>query len=129
MPKVTLQFTHLVQDSQDYGSDDEHMVSRAFFDVGCAGRTVASHADVKLVVGGDYASDPLEVGRPAGYQGPFDHAKFSDAVSQYVRRAVGPEAIGIRLGPGARNVRMRNNTFQCPWTVSFDVAEGDPAGW
>lgn len=31
--KAQITFKRLVQDSQDYGSDDEHMVSRAFFDM------------------------------------------------------------------------------------------------
>ena len=33
MSKATVNFHRCIQDSQDYGSNDEHMVSRVFFDL------------------------------------------------------------------------------------------------
>jgi len=33
MVKSKLVFTQVIQDSQDFGGDDEHMVSRVFFNV------------------------------------------------------------------------------------------------
>jgi hypothetical protein len=124
---MVLRFSQLIQDSQAYGSDDEHMVSRVFLDVVFAGKTTSCHADVRLAAGGDYLTDPLEVGPPAEYRGPIDSAKFSDAVIEYVRRTVGPAAREIRLAPAIRGIRMRNNSFRSPWEVSFAVTEAPPA--
>ncbi len=123
MPKLTLRFSRMILDSQDFGSDDEHMVSRVFFSVaGPDGKPVGDfHADVKLVVGGSYETDPLEVGPPIGYQGPWDQERFREAVTAYVRRCVGSSGTGIRLGPGAKGIRMRNNTFAFPFEAAIDA--------
>jgi hypothetical protein len=129
MATLTGAFTRFVQDSQEYGSNDEHMVSRVFFDLLVDGKPRGSfHADVKLVVGGSFETDALEVGRPAGYRGPFDQARFADAVTRYIRGLVGSGGRGIRLGPGVSNIRMRNNTFAMPAPFSFE-ASSDSAGW
>ncbi len=121
MSKMTLRFSQMIQDSQEYGSNDEHMVSRVFFDVVYEGKTTPANVDVKLVVGGSFLRDALEVGPPVGYEGKFDHVASSDAVTKYVRAAVGPTAHGIHLGPGVTNVRMYSNRFRFPMEVSFEV--------
>ncbi len=129
MATLTGRFTKFVQDSQEYGSNDEQMVSRVFFDLLVDGQPRGSFlADVKLVVGGSFETDALEVGRPSGYRGPFDHARFAEAVTKYVRGLVGSGGSGIRLGPGAKNIRMRNNTFVKPAPFSFEVSN-DSAAW
>jgi hypothetical protein len=118
-----------VQDSQEYGSNNEEMVSRVFFDLLVDGEPKGSfHADVKLVVGGSYETDSLEVGRPAGYRGPFDHGRFAELVTKYIRQLVGSAGRGIRLGPGAQNIRMTNNTFVAPASFTFEASR-DSAGW
>ncbi len=129
MATVTVNISKFVQDKQEYGSDDETMVSRVFFDLLVDGQPKGSfHADVKLVVGGSYETDALEVSRPAGYRGPLNHARFAEEVTTYIRRLVGSGGRGIRLGPGARNVRMRNNTFVAPASFTFE-ASSDSVGW
>src|SRR5262245_27648532 len=52
----------------------------------------------------------LELARPDTYKGPFDYNTLSNAVNQYYKAAVGPEAAGIRIAPGATNITMNNNT-------------------
>lgn len=72
--RATLTFTGCIQDSQEYGSNDEYMVSRVLFDL-----TVETNAhprlyvDIKQVVGSNYESGAIEVGRPVGYSGPFNY--------------------------------------------------------
>jgi len=39
MPPARIVFSELIQDSQDYGSDDEYMVSRVFFVLEFEGET------------------------------------------------------------------------------------------
>jgi hypothetical protein len=123
MPRLTVFFTKMVQNSQEAGTTDEHAVSRVHFVIDVDGKQSGPfHADVKLVVGGKYESDPLEVAAPVGYPrgAPFNQAKFADAVTAYIRKCVGSSAQGIRIGPGS-SVKMLNNTFAFKDQASFDV--------
>ena len=80
---ITGEFVSCVQGSQEYGSTDQHMVSRVFFWLAVGGRRHDNlHVDVKQVAGGDYEKDPLEVSRPYGYDGPFNYEAFRDEVEK-----------------------------------------------
>ena len=130
MAKLKLLFIKIIQDSQEYGSDNQHMVSRVFFDIELKGViTRGLYADVKQPVGADFERDPLEVSFPRGYRGPIDYAKFRAEVEEYYRESIGSRGTGIRIGGGA-NIRMMNNTFIRPKIVEFDINEGgEPSGW
>ncbi|HEX7708374.1 MAG TPA: hypothetical protein VF701_18070 [Thermoanaerobaculia bacterium] len=127
MEQARITFTKLIQDSQDLGSDDDHMISRVFFDLEYRGKTYSGlHVDLKQSVGGNIESDPLEVGKVGGYSGPGNYVAFRDAVEQYFRSLVGSGGHGIRI-TGGTNIRMRNNTFNQRMVVEFPVtAQG---GW
>ena len=131
MPTARVVFNKCIQDSQDYGSDDEHMVSRIFFTIELGGRRYDGlHVDVKQTVGSSYENGPIEVGSPkgAGYNGPFNHEAFRAAVEKYYRGLVGSTGTAIHIGGGAKNIRMRNNTFQRQEIVEFDVS-GPDVSW
>lgn len=115
-------FLHkLIQDSQDYGSDDEHMVSRVFFDLEIEGtRYEGLYSDIKQPVGSSFESSALEVSSPANFKGPFNYEAFRSIVEEYYRGLVGAGGSGIRISGGS-NIRMRNNTFIQPGTAEFDV--------
>ncbi len=116
---ITLQ--KLIQDSQDYGSNDEHMVSRVFFDMEIEGKKYeALHADIKQSIGGSFETSALEVSNPANYKGPFNYEAFRAIVERYYRSLVGATGSGIRISGGS-NIRMRNNTFVQPVTAEFEV--------
>lgn len=126
--KATVTFTKCVQDSQDYGSDDEHMVSRVFSDLTIDGRPYPGlHSDIKQVVGSNFESGDIEVGRPSGYSGPFNYTAFRDAAERYFRRLVGSAGSDIRISGGS-NIRMRNNTFVQNYMETFDV-DASSGGW
>ena len=127
MPIAIVRFQRLVQDSQDYGSDDEHMVSRVFFALEVDGTVYENlYTDVKQIVGSSFESAPLEVSKPIGYKGPFDHSAFSSAIEQYYRSLVGAGGHGIRI-TGGGNIRLHNNTFIQPGSATFAVnASGGP---
>jgi len=127
MPIATITFQKLIQDSQDYGSNDDHMVSRVFFNLDIDGNLYPDlYADVKQIVGSAIESSPIEVSNPGGYKGPFDHDAFSNAVERYYRSLVGATGSGIRIS-GATNVRMRNNTFFATGVAKFEVkSSGGP---
>lgn len=118
MQTAKITFHKLIQDSQDFGSNDDHMISRAFFSLQIGGTL---HRDlfvsIKQTVGG--ASDHLEVGQPQGYSGPFDHAEFSKAVEKYFHGLVGPKGSGFRIAAGS--VRMKNNTFVSEMTAELII--------
>jgi hypothetical protein len=128
MANALVKFTRLIQDSQDYGSDDEHMVSRAFFDLTIGENTYENlSVDIKQQVGSNFETSPLEISKPNGYNGPFNHQAFQGAVEKYYRSLVGSSGSGIRI-VGATNIRMRNNTFMQEMNTQFSVQK-DGSAW
>jgi hypothetical protein len=127
MNTLRITFWRLIQDSQDFGSDDDHMVSRAFFDLEYAGVIRRDlHVDIKLPVGGDVDKDPLEVGTVQGYSGPVNYGALREAIEEYFRSLVGSRGRGIRI-TGGSNIRMRNNTFDQKAVVELPVTT--QGGW
>lgn len=128
MTNAHITFRRLVQDSQDYGSNDEHMVSRAFFDMQLGDRAYQGlSVDIKQPVGSSFETSPLEISKPNGYNGPFNHHAFREAVEKYYRSLVGSSGSGIRISSGASNIRMRNNTFVQEARAEFKVSKESPA--
>ena len=111
MATAKLFLRKLIQDSQDYGSNDEHMVSRVFFDLEIDGvKQEGLYANIKQPVGSSFESSPLEVSSPSNYKGPFNYEAFRNIVEHYYRSLVGATGSGIHIAGGS-NIRMRNNTF------------------
>ncbi len=128
MAKVKMTFQKFIQDSQEYGSNDEHMVSRVFFNIEVDGENKGEFsADVKQSVGGDYETTPLEVDVPKDYKGPLNYQSFRQAVEDYYRSQVGSSGHGIHIAGGA-NIRMYNNTFIATKIIEFET-EGSDVGW
>lgn len=127
--QATVIFRQCVTDSQEFGSTDEHMVSRVFFDLAIGGKTYTGlYADIKQTVGSDYATADLEVSAPRGYGGPFNHIAFRAAAERFYRMCFGPTAMGVRTMSTGPRVRMRNCSFIIEHIESFDV-EGGAGGW
>ncbi len=125
MSKAKIIFYKCVQDSQDYGSDDEHMVSRVFFNLEIGEETFEGlSANIKQAVGGDYDTGPIEVSQPFGYEGEFNHHAFRDCAEKFYRSCVGSEGTGIRIGKGAHNIRMRNIVHIEEMVCEFEISEG-----
>ena len=112
MPKFKVTFHECIQDSQDYGSDDEHMISRVSFSLEIDGKSVGNFsANLKQVVGSDAESGDIEVSPPNGYDGAFNQDGFSDAARKYFRSLVGATGSAIRIVGSAKNIRMRNGRY------------------
>ena len=123
MPTMTVHFDRCTQDSQDYGSDDQHMVSRVFLRIDCEGRRYTGlHADVKQAVGSDFETEPLEISGPHDYVGSLNYRAFREAVEDYYTSLVGSSGSGIRIAGGG-NIRMRDNTFIMPRSYAIPVAD------
>lgn len=134
MARVKVHFKKVHQDSQDYGSDDQHMISRVYFDVEVAGRIHSGlHVNVKQTVGADFERDPLEVDAPAPdagakpYAGPFNPGAFRREVETYYREQVGRMGRSVHIA-GATSVRMMGNRFVSPKTVEFEATQS-PGPW
>lgn len=127
MATGTVTFTKLLQDSQDLGSDDEHMVSRAYCMVDAEGQQYETYMDIKQPVGGNFEADELEVSLPAEYSGPVNYAAMRAAAEEYYRSLVGSSGSGIRV-EGASSVRMRDNTFIQTHAVQVDFSN-EGASW
>lgn len=127
MANGKLTFEKLIQDSQDLGSDDDHMVSRAFCTVEVGGQSTETHLDIKQPVGGSFESDQLEVSLAGDYDGPVNYEAMREAAENYYRSLVGSSGSGINI-QGGSNIRMRNNTFIQRQSFDIDVGSGD-AGW
>jgi hypothetical protein len=125
MAKIVFHVTHCIQDSQNYGTDDEHMVSRVFFSIALDGRPMGDyHADLKQTVGDDYETGAIEVGPPTTesgktYSGPMSHACFSEGAVTYFRSRVGSVGSGIRIAGGSDI--MMDNLFESPFDWECDV--------
>lgn len=111
MPKFTVTFHKWIQDSQEFGSTDEHMVSRVFFSLDVDGKGAGDFtADLKQAVGSEFNDANIEVGPPNGYDAPFDHEGFSRAARNYISGWIGPGGRAIKV-QGSTVLRMRNNTY------------------
>ena len=112
MAKAVVTLYRCIQDSQEYGSDDEHMISRVFFRVNVEkGKETEDVVDIKQTVGSSFETGPLEVYRPRGKaRGPWNHKAFVEAVESYYRGLVGATGQGFRIGPAVQ-LRMHDNCY------------------
>jgi hypothetical protein len=86
--EATLTFTRL-QVEQVLGGKEEYLVARVFFDLTTDQETFNElSANVKQTLGARYADAPLEIGKPIGYSGPFNHEAFGIAANEYYRRII-----------------------------------------
>jgi hypothetical protein len=127
MATATIKFNRCIQDSQEYGSDNEHMISRVFFTLEIGDRRIDLHADIKQAVGSSYEKGLIEVGMPEGHRGPFNYEVFRDVAEIYYRSLVGSGAGVINI-QGGTNIRMENQIFDIEMTVECEVDETS-GGW
>ena len=128
MTKARILFHKCLQNAQEYGSNDEFMVSRVFFSMKFPDKQINDiYTDIKLAVGDQYEGGSIEVGKPQGYSGPLNYSAFRDAVEKYYRELIGSSASGIRISGGS-NIRMYNNWFNIPMTADIEIDETS-GGW
>jgi hypothetical protein len=119
--RVRIKLNKCIQNSQEVGSDDSHMMSRVFFEIVVNGNKKGSfYSDIKQPVGSEYNGEDLEVSVPEGYKGPFDHARFARGIRNYYQRLVGPKGSAISYG-GTKNLVMKNNTIVMAAEFEFEA--------
>ena len=130
--RIRLLFRKCIQDSQEFGSNDEHMMSRVFFLIEVDGAVQGEFfATIQQTVGTSYAEGPInqveaprsiEEGRK--YTGPLDYGEYRAEVESYFRKCV---AQGIRFSGGGKNTRMFHNGFHLTDTAEFTAEESSKA--
>lgn len=135
MAKIKITFHKCMQDSQEYGSNDEHMFSRLFFSIEVTKvenneekveKYDDLYADLKQVIGGKFEKNPIEVSPPylsTGelYSGVMNYQAFRNAAEDYFRGLVGAKASGIHI-EGGSNIRMYNNLLIKEYSVDFQAS-------
>ena len=122
MTTAHITFRRLVQDSRDYGSNDEYMVSRAFFDLKIDDLAFQDlSVDIKQTAGSNFETSLLEISKPNGYSGPFNSQAFRKVVEKYYRSLVGLSGSGIHTSGGASTIRMRNKIYDQEEHAEFMV--------
>ena len=122
---AVLTFHYCRHDSQEYGSDDDHMVSRLFFAAEIAGRKLSDlHVDIKQQVGSTGQHAVIEVGSPTGYEGSWNQSAFVQAATQYYRLCM-RQLFGAN--PNAK-IRMRDCLTSVEWQARFEIPE-ESGGW
>ena len=123
MPEAIIRFSRCIQDSQDYGSDDEHMVSRVFFRLQTDAELFPDlMCDVKQMVGEAFETARLEVGQPIGYHGSLDYTLFRQAVEEYYRSSFGSRGEAIQIEDGS-NIRTMNTLVAQETEVRISYTE------
>ncbi len=125
MSKLELIFSKCIQDSQEYGSTNEHMISRIFFSID--GKEYECNVRQPYGENFSFENDPIEVESPEELKKLINYGQFRDEVENYYRKMVGANANGIRI-QGGTNIRMYSNTFIIPHTATIDKA-GMSGAW
>ena len=108
MKKIEIIFNKVIQDSQEYGSDNEHMISRVFFTFD--GKEFSCNVRQPYGESFSFEKDPIEVDSPEDLKNMINYGEFRDEVEKYFRMAVGSNARGVNID-GGKNIRMKNNTI------------------
>jgi hypothetical protein len=121
MAEVVVRFTACDQNSQEAGTDDEHMVSRLFFSVEVDGKHLGDyHVDLKQTVRSDMVEGLIEVPRPDRIPEPWNQNAFANEARAYFRQ---------RVRRGAKVMTMIENRFEIPKTVRFTATDVATGSW
>lgn len=125
--KANGKFYQWIVDSQDYASDDEHMVSMVSFVLEVNGREYDLKSFVKQTIGSKFEECCIEVCPPDDYNGPFNHGEFSKAVFRYYTSLIGPNGRVMQIENCSDfSLRDVNFRYEMPFTLNINSSEG---GW
>jgi len=120
MASFKLTFRSCIRDSEEFGSNDDQMVSRVFFTLAVDGTVVGDFsADLKQFVPEGGESGQIEVVTPIGFDGSFDTEQFVDAVRDYFDDLVGHHRRKVHIA-GVGYVRARNKRYDVERVFEFD---------
>jgi hypothetical protein len=129
MATLEVTFEGCVQDSEEFGSGPDRMVSRVYFWIRREGSAHGDfradfhnatgyrffrrrvepperytgpmlHVEIVQPVGEDFLTGPIAIGPPSGYSGPFDHPGFARAATEYFRSLMSDAGVMQRREDG-----------------------------
>ena len=110
--RVRVKLKRCIQNSQEAGSNDSHMISRVFHEMVVNGNKQGSfYSDITQPVGSEYVAEDLEVTAPNGHKGAFDQARFAKGIRNYYQRIA-----------GSKSTTMKNSTIVLESEFEFDAA-------
>ena len=117
-------FFKCIHDSQEFGSNDEYMVSRVFFSLENDGIEKSYlFAQIKQPVGSSCNEKYVEVNFPEGITGPFNFNAFSDAAKAYYMRLIGARGCFINVGDSCSRIQTMNKSFHMAHEVEFNISD------
>ena len=124
MARLIIRVKHCLYDATEFGSTEQVIVSRVFYEMSVNGKKRGEFSsDIIHRMGTAPDPESLEVTRPYGYTGPFDHAVFSHKLIAYYQemlsRSVGTSSTRITVTPRRPNHRLIMPT-------EFEVQIADP---
>ena len=124
MPTATVAFRRCIINSPDYGSDEDHVGSRIFFDLAMDDVGFANvYVDVRQCLDEAAEDQPLLVSPLQGYDGPFNALVFQGLVQFYYRHAVGVK--WSMLGMKGISMRLEGWMVEQEMLVEFEVYDED----
>ena len=121
---ATVAFRRCIFNSPEFGSDDDHVGSRVFFDLSVGEEAYANlYVDLRQLVREGAEQEPLLITHPANYSGPFNFPVFQGLVEFYYRHAVGGKW-GMFGLPGV-GMRLENWAVEQEMLVQFEVFDDE----
>jgi len=128
MSKLIIRFKELLQNSHLLGSNAEHMISRAIFDVEYDGEIYKDcSATIKQTVGSKFERNPLEVSNIVGYDGPNDFNKFSYNAEVFYRSMIGGQGSLFNV-QDSNHTLLLDNVFTADRSFEYKVEGSEQAG-
>jgi hypothetical protein len=88
--------------------DESHIDSLIEFDFKIGDQRLRRlSAEVRQRNGTDFQSEPLEVGKIMGYDGPWNYEEFREFCERYYRDVIGSSGMGRNIKRGERNLIER----------------------
>lgn len=114
MSTVHVHVTKCIEDNQEGGSAAFSTTARMFFTIGTeTGLLVEDSCDIRRIMRATQSSGQIDVSRPHGYQGPYDHLAFTSGIAAYYAKFVAD----------SKGTRPTNNTFEMTHEFTFEAED------
>jgi hypothetical protein len=111
MPTGTIEFKCIrinLKRISSFEPDENHIDSLIEFDLRIGEQRLRDlKAEVRQLTGTDVQSQPLEMGDPIGYNGPWNDEEFRAFCERYYRDVIGSSGMGVTINRGQRNLVER----------------------
>ena len=123
MKKAKIIFFKCIHDSQEFGTNDEYMISRVYFSLEYNGIEKDSFAQIKQPAGSSCNEKFFEVSFPEGIPEPLNSDYLTDTVKAYYMRLVGARGCFVKLGDNGVSARIQtmNKLYLMTHEEEFNV--------